>query len=47
MYISLFLAGAKERIFQGQSFILEEAIGGDFSLVKGWKADIYGNVIFR
>ena len=26
---------------------MEEAITGDYSLVKGWKADTQGNVIFR
>ena len=26
---------------------MEEAITGDFSLIKGWKADRAGNVIFR
>jgi 3-oxoacid CoA-transferase subunit A len=28
-------------------YILEQAITGDFALVKGWKADWYGNVIYR
>uniref|UniRef100_A0A4W2CB72 Succinyl-CoA:3-ketoacid-coenzyme A transferase n=1 Tax=Bos indicus x Bos taurus TaxID=30522 RepID=A0A4W2CB72_BOBOX len=35
------------REFKGQHFILEEAITGDFALVKAWKADRAGNVIFR
>uniref|UniRef100_G1QC53 Succinyl-CoA:3-ketoacid-coenzyme A transferase n=1 Tax=Myotis lucifugus TaxID=59463 RepID=G1QC53_MYOLU len=35
------------REFNGQHFILEEAITGDFSLVKAWKADSAGNIIFR
>ncbi|EQB79055.1 succinyl-CoA:3-ketoacid-coenzyme A transferase 1, mitochondrial [Camelus ferus] len=35
------------REFDGQHFILEEAITGDFALVKAWKADRAGNVIFR
>lgn len=26
---------------------MEQAITGDFALVKGWKADWYGNVIYR
>uniref|UniRef100_A0A2K5Q4M1 3-oxoacid CoA-transferase 1 n=1 Tax=Cebus imitator TaxID=2715852 RepID=A0A2K5Q4M1_CEBIM len=30
-----------------EHFILEEAITGDFALVKAWKADQAGNVIFR
>uniref|UniRef100_G1PDQ0 Succinyl-CoA:3-ketoacid-coenzyme A transferase n=1 Tax=Myotis lucifugus TaxID=59463 RepID=G1PDQ0_MYOLU len=35
------------REFNGQHFILEEAITGDFALVKAWKADRAGNIIFR
>ncbi|XP_058420146.1 succinyl-CoA:3-ketoacid coenzyme A transferase 1, mitochondrial isoform X2 [Diceros bicornis minor] len=35
------------REFNGRHFILEEAITGDFALVKAWKADRAGNVIFR
>ena len=26
---------------------MEEAITGDYALVKGWKADRVGNIIFR
>lgn len=33
--------------FNGQHFILEEAITGAFALVKTWKADRAGNAIFR
>lgn len=35
------------REFAGRPYILEQAITGDFALVKGWKADWYGNVIYR
>lgn len=37
----------EERVFDGKHYIMEEAITGSFSLVKGWKADRHGNVIFR
>ena len=37
----------EHRIFNGQKYILEHSITGDFSLVKGWKADRAGNVVFR
>lgn len=33
--------------FRGRRYILEEAIVGDVALIKGWKADHYGNVVFR
>ena len=26
---------------------MEEAITGDYALIKGWKVDSYGNVMFR
>lgn len=35
------------RHFNGKSYILEEAIHADFSLVKGHVADEEGNVVFR
>ncbi|KAM5191891.1 succinyl-CoA:3-ketoacid coenzyme A transferase 1, mitochondrial [Mantella aurantiaca] len=33
--------------FNGRQFVMETAITGDFALVKAWKADRAGNVIFR
>lgn len=39
--------GKEVREFNGRHYILEEAITGDFAIVKGWKADRYGNVIYR
>jgi 3-oxoacid CoA-transferase subunit A len=39
--------GKEVRIFNGRPHILEESIRGDFAIVKGWKADTYGNVIYR
>ncbi|XP_003462318.1 succinyl-CoA:3-ketoacid coenzyme A transferase 2, mitochondrial [Cavia porcellus] len=35
------------REFGGKHYLLEHAIRADFALVKGWKADRAGNVIFR
>lgn len=40
-------AGKDVRQFAGMHYILEEAITGDFALIKGWKADWYGNVVYR
>ena len=40
-------AGKEIRQFAGKHYVLEEAITGDFALIKGWKADWYGNVIYR
>ncbi|MDX1269194.1 MAG: CoA transferase subunit A [Oceanisphaera sp.] len=39
--------GKEVREFNGRPHILEPAITGDFAIVKGWKADRYGNVIYR
>ncbi|WP_075181634.1 CoA transferase subunit A [Pantoea sp. 1.19] len=39
--------GKDVREFDGRHCILEPAIRGDFALVKGWKADWFGNVIYR
>lgn len=39
--------GKEVRVFDGRHYILEEAIKGDFAIVKGWKADRYGNVMYR
>ncbi len=35
------------REFNGRHYILEEAITGDFAIAKAWKADRYGNLVFR
>lgn len=39
--------GKDVREFDGRSYILEESIVGDFAIVKAWKADTYGNLVFR
>jgi 3-oxoacid CoA-transferase subunit A len=39
--------GKEVRVFNDRHYILEEAIMGDFAIVKGWKADRYGNVMYR
>ncbi|XP_075235912.1 succinyl-CoA:3-ketoacid CoA transferase [Lycorma delicatula] len=33
--------------FNGIDYVLEEAITADFALIKAWKSDMYGNLIFR
>ena len=35
------------RSFNGRNYVLEEAITGDYSLIKAWKGDTSGNLIFR
>lgn len=46
-YGTLVAEGKESREFDGRNFILEKAITGDFALVKAWKGDRFGNLIFR
>lgn len=39
--------GKEVREFNGRKYIMEESITGDFAIVKAWKADRYGNLVFR
>ncbi|MEM7281294.1 MAG: CoA transferase subunit A [Pseudomonadota bacterium] len=39
--------GKEVREFNGRCYILEESVVGDFAIVKGWKADRFGNVVYR
>ncbi|CAI5701266.1 unnamed protein product [Peronospora effusa] len=35
------------RKFNGRNYVMEEGITGDFALVKAWKGDTDGNLVFR
>eukprot|EP00913_Durusdinium_trenchii_P027971 g26226.t1 len=37
----------ESRDFDGKGYIMEKAIVGDFALVKAWKADERGNLVWR
>ncbi|NKJ94755.1 3-oxoacid CoA-transferase subunit A [Rhizobium leguminosarum bv. viciae] len=39
--------GKETRNFDGQEYLLERGIYGDLAIIKGWKADEAGNLIFR
>jgi len=39
--------GKEQREFDGVSYILERGIRADVALVKAWKADLHGNLIYR
>jgi 3-oxoacid CoA-transferase subunit A len=39
--------GKETRTFDGREYLLERAITGDFAIVKAWKADRWGNLLFR
>ena len=39
--------GKEHKVFNGRTYILEQGIVGDFALVKAWKADPLGNLVYR
>lgn len=39
--------GKESRQFGERHYILEPSIQGDIAIIKGWKADWYGNIIYR
>ncbi|MBK8837154.1 MAG: CoA transferase subunit A [Hyphomonadaceae bacterium] len=39
--------GKEHRDFNGDTYILETALQSDVSIVKAWKADAQGNLVFR
>jgi 3-oxoacid CoA-transferase subunit A len=39
--------GRETRIFDGKEYLLETGLKADFSLVKGWKGDGLGNLVYR
>lgn len=46
--VGTFVAEGKEvREFDGRPYLLERALKGDFSLIRAYKADRYGNLIYR
>lgn len=39
--------GKEVREFNGKQYLLEEAFNSDFAIVKAWKGDTQGNLIFK
>jgi len=44
---TLVAEGKEVREFDGRVYLLERALNADFALVKAWKADRMGNLIYR
>ena len=40
-------AARETRVFNGRNYVMEEAIVGDYALIKAWKGDKHGNLVFR
>ncbi len=39
--------GRETRIFGGREYLLERALTADFALIKAWKGDSMGNLVYR
>jgi 3-oxoacid CoA-transferase subunit A len=39
--------GKETRVFDGKTYLLEHAFKADYAIVKAWKGDTHGNLIFR
>lgn len=39
--------GKETRVIDGRNYVLEPSLTADFSLVKAWKGDTHGNLIFK
>jgi 3-oxoacid CoA-transferase subunit A len=39
--------GKETRIFDGREYLLEHALTADFALIKAWKGDRMGNLVYR
>jgi len=39
--------GKEVREFKGRQYLMEEGLTADFALIKAWKADQHGNLIYR
>jgi 3-oxoacid CoA-transferase subunit A len=46
-YGTIVAEGKETREFDGQMYVMETALRADVSLVKAWKADTAGNLVFR
>lgn len=40
-------AGKEVRAFNGKMYLMEHALPADFAIVKAWKGDRFGNLLFR
>lgn len=42
------LAANKEtRVFDGRTYVLERALSADYAFIRAWRADEFGNLVFR
>lgn len=46
-YGTVVAEGKETREFNGRHYVLEESLTADFSLIRAWKADTMGNLVYR
>src|SRR6478752_2181119 len=46
-YGTVVAEGKETRDFDGRKYVLERALHADFSIVKAWKGDRFGNLVYR
>jgi len=39
--------GKETRVFNGKTYLMELAFNADFAIVKAWKGDTHGNLIYK
>ena len=39
--------GKEQRVFNGRTYLLEEAITADYAFVRAWRADEFGNLCYK
>jgi 3-oxoacid CoA-transferase subunit A len=44
---TLVAEGKETRQFEGRTYVMERGLKADFALIKAWKGDKWGNLIFR
>lgn len=44
---TLVAEGKEVREFDGRPYVMEKALHADFALIRAWKADRWGNLVFR
>jgi 3-oxoacid CoA-transferase A subunit len=44
---TLIAKGKETKEFNGRTYVLERSLTADFSIVKAWKGDAMGNLVFR
>ena len=46
-YGTIIAEGKETREFNGKPYVMEQALHADFALIKAWKGDKWGNLVFR